>query len=283
MTSIRTKKINAGEHVINVLEAGEPQVGLPTLMFLHGSGPGVTARSNWSLALSDLGSDFHCVAPDVLGFGDSSHPDPAPQGVVAFTEARIESLFCLLDELHLSDVVLIGNSMGCVYSLEMAARDSSRISKLVLMGAGNIEDQPKMPGIENLVTFYDAPSIDALEDLSRLFVYDPFSWDGRLREIASERYSLAMREDIRRSHLATFQPGPRKFHTSDFLQRVKQPALLIHGQDDRVVSPYASQFIAEHLPIAHLVLLGQCGHWAQLEYPHLFAAMVRGFVKSENR
>ena len=41
-----------------------------TILFLHGSGPGVTSIANWSYALNDCGNNFHCLAPDLYGFAE---------------------------------------------------------------------------------------------------------------------------------------------------------------------------------------------------------------------
>lgn len=56
----------------NYLEAGS---GDRTIVFVHGSGPGVTAYANWRGVLPVLGEDFRCVAPDMVGFGCSGRED----------------------------------------------------------------------------------------------------------------------------------------------------------------------------------------------------------------
>ena len=55
-----------------ICEAGS---GEQTVVLMHGSGPGVTAYSNWRLVLPALGEDFHVVAPDMVGFGFSDRPE----------------------------------------------------------------------------------------------------------------------------------------------------------------------------------------------------------------
>ncbi|HEY4650857.1 MAG TPA: MATE family efflux transporter, partial [Pontibacter sp.] len=40
-----------------------------TILFLHGSGPGASASSNWQGVLSHYADDYHVVAPDLVGFG----------------------------------------------------------------------------------------------------------------------------------------------------------------------------------------------------------------------
>ena len=69
MTTLATPEI--GKTVVangistNYLDAGS---GKP-VVFVHGSGPGVTAYANWRLTLPVLADRFHCYAPDMAGFG----------------------------------------------------------------------------------------------------------------------------------------------------------------------------------------------------------------------
>jgi 2-hydroxymuconate-semialdehyde hydrolase len=52
-----------------------------TILFLHGSGPGVSAWSNWQYALPFFDDKFDCLAPDLVGFGATEHPRNPPAGV----------------------------------------------------------------------------------------------------------------------------------------------------------------------------------------------------------
>src|SRR5690625_5298451 len=70
------------------------------ILFLHGSGPGVTAHANWRFALDTCGEAYHCLAPDLFGFGKSSHPeDELPKNRAAWMEKWVNQLIELLDEL----------------------------------------------------------------------------------------------------------------------------------------------------------------------------------------
>ena len=47
-------------------------------------GPGATGTSNWQAVIEELGDRYYCVAPDMIGFGDSTHPENPPSGMKAF-------------------------------------------------------------------------------------------------------------------------------------------------------------------------------------------------------
>ena len=114
---ISTRDIDVLGHRLHLNQTGDPSA--PAVLWLHGSGPGVTALTNWQALITGLAPRFHNLAPDLLGFADSSHPDPAPAGMVAYTALRAEVLVGLLDVLGLQRVHLVGNSMGAMIALRM--------------------------------------------------------------------------------------------------------------------------------------------------------------------
>ena len=83
---IDTTDVQVGEHSFHTSRAGDQSA--ETILWLHGSGPGATALSNWEQALGAFGDRYHCIAPDIIGFGDSTHPLMPPAGMRAFTELR---------------------------------------------------------------------------------------------------------------------------------------------------------------------------------------------------
>ena len=69
------------------------------VLFIHGSGPGAGGHSNWQLALPALGDRFLCLAPDLVGYDQSTHPDPAPRGPREWMRLWVDQLIGLLDAL----------------------------------------------------------------------------------------------------------------------------------------------------------------------------------------
>ena len=78
------------------------------------------------------------VVPDLPGYGRS-----ARRSSVLGIPALAEALVAILDALGLEKVVLVGNSMGCPVSLEVAHAAPERVHRLVLVSpAGGIQNQP---------------------------------------------------------------------------------------------------------------------------------------------
>lgn len=274
---IASRDVSVGDLTFRVHEAGTP--GAEAILFLHGSGPGATGLSNWSRIIADLGPSYHCLAPDMIGFGDSSHPDPAPQGMAAFNELRTGALFALMDRLDLQKVHLVGNSMGGSIALLMTLRAPARIGKVLLMGSGGAPDMPVSPGLTHLREFYQDPSADSLRQLLREFVFDLQPLSERIDQVVAERMSYVVREDVKRSHAASFNPQPsRRFFSPAELSSIQNEVLAVHGRDDRIIPLMASRYFATHIPNANLYILGKCGHWTQIEYPDKFEYLLTNFI-----
>lgn len=71
---MQTSTIQTGSFQTFLNEAGTDND--TTILLLHGSGPGANAISNWQFALPFLATKYHCLAPDIAGFGLSQHNNP---------------------------------------------------------------------------------------------------------------------------------------------------------------------------------------------------------------
>ena len=94
-----SKTITAGRFELHYHEAGETSVAEPEnsvpVLFLHGSGPGVTAWSNFAGNFPVFAERFHTILLDMPGFGKSSdlewekaYPMIAAEAIDAFEAGR---------------------------------------------------------------------------------------------------------------------------------------------------------------------------------------------------
>lgn len=274
-SDVRTRTVSVGEFDIFLNEAGDP--GRPAVLFLHGSGPGATGASNWHAVLQDMASEFYCIAPDVLGFGDSSHPEPRPRGLGPYTQLRVDTLIGLLDAMGIAVATVVGNSMGGMWGLGMVRQAPTRVDRLVLMGAGGAP-VPIGPSLPKLINFYDEPTVEAMTELLRDFVHEPELFGPDLEGIAAERLPRAVRPDAERSHRATFDFSDPWTFTEDDLAAIEQETLLIHGREDKFARFEGSLYYFQHIPNAQLLGVGKCGHWIQIEHHAQFVSAVRNFL-----
>ncbi len=278
MTPITARDVQVGAWHLRTLEAGDPAD--PTILWLHGSGPGVSARSNWEELLETM-PGYHHVAPDVLGFADSSHPEDLPRGVGASSEVRVETLFALLDALGIDKTHVVGNSLGGMLAVLMLQQQPDRFDRVILMGSAGAP----LPPNENLITmvrYYTDESPEAMLNLLHYFMHDTSRYGDTLEQLAKDRAEFAARPDIRRSHERTFTPEPTPlFFPAQQLAQIQHEALVVHGREDSIIPVQASLHFAQNLPNAQLHVFPHAGHWVQIEQADRFRNLAQLFLSEK--
>ncbi|MDJ0676676.1 MAG: alpha/beta hydrolase [Calothrix sp. MO_167.B42] len=99
-------------------------VGAP-IIFLHGAWDD---SSQWVSVMELLGQNFQCLAPDLLGFGESEDPN-----VHYSVDLQVECLGELLQALNLDRVNLVGHSLGGWVAASYALKYPGQVSSLVLL------------------------------------------------------------------------------------------------------------------------------------------------------
>jgi 2-hydroxymuconate-semialdehyde hydrolase len=278
-TEITEITVPTAGYATHAFRAGEGNDDV--VLLLHGGGPGAQAWSNWQPALALLGDRFDVVAPDLVGFGTTDHPDPPPYGPRLWLQARCEQLVALLDELDIGCADLVGNSLGGALALHMAILHPERVRRIVLMGSGGAPFVPG-PELRRMLGFYADPTADNLRAILRNFVFDVEAF-GDIDGLVDARVDVATAPDAQRSFEAMFTtPDGRPIGeialAEDAVRSITQPALVVHGREDRIVPVECSQWLFERLADAELHLFSRCGHWAMLEHPAAFARVVSEFL-----
>ncbi|MEU3270319.1 alpha/beta fold hydrolase [Saccharomonospora sp. NPDC006951] len=274
------REVTTPKGVLRYHEAGAPH--WPTVLFLHGSGPGVTGWRNFRGNLPAFAEFFHCLVLELPGFGVSDdfggHPMfDAQEAAVAF-----------LDALGLGSVMVIGNSMGGIVGANLAIQHPDRVAKLVTIGGLGTSTLGTAPseGIRLLVEFTDEPSKDALIRWLRSMVHDQALIT---EELIAQRWELATDPatlaGARRMYgsaamAATAEAAARSPHPPYWarLHKIIAPTLLTWGRDDRVSPLDMSLLPLRTIPGAELHVFGHCGHWVMIEAKEAFERTVIPFL-----
>lgn len=261
--------IRTGAFHTNVHDLGE---GAPVL-FIHGSGPGVSAWANWRLVLPVLAQTRRVIAPDMAGFGFTERVSGAAYTMDAWVQQAID----LLDALDIEHADVVGNSFGGALALALAIRAPHRVRRLVLMGSVG-------------VPFAITPGLDAVWGYTPSFanmrrIMDVFAFDRALvtDELAQLRYEASMRPGFQETFGAMF-PAPRQRWVDVMaspeaaIRALPHETLLIHGREDQVIPLATSLTLSEWIPNSQLHVFGRCGHWTQIEHSARFARLVGDFL-----
>jgi len=250
-----------------------------TILFLHGSGPGVFAWANWRYALNTCGETYNCIAPDLLGFGQSGHPETLPKNRQGWMDLWVNQLIELLDSYGIQKAHVVGNSLGCSIALELLLEYPERFGRVVLMGPGGTPNTKLSPELGRAKGFYDNSTEKKMRQIMGWFVYDAEKLAPEIDSLAATRYEIAMRPEIQLSNESIFATAAVPVPVTA-LKRIQNPILLVHGRDDMVCSVESSYYLLSHLQNVQLHVYGQCGHWTQIENQESFNNLIQNYFSS---
>jgi 2-hydroxymuconate-semialdehyde hydrolase len=262
--SIKTANFTTNYHDIGTGEA---------IIFVHGSGPGVSAWANWRLVLPNLSDKFRLIAPDMSGFGFTERKAGESYNKENWTQQLIE----IMDALEIETAHFVGNSFGGAMALSTAINHNSRVKKIVLMGSVGV-DFPITNGL-NEVWGYE-PSIENMRHLLDLFAFDRNLVN---EELAQLRYQASIRAGFQESFGAMF-PAPRQRWVKSLafeenqIKAIKNETLIIHGRDDLIIPLSNSIKLNQLISNSQLHVFGNCGHWTQIEKTKEFCQLLNNFL-----
>lgn len=254
------------------LEAGQ---GRP-LILVHGGGAGADSLGNWAPSINTFAQHFHVFAVDMVGFGQTDKPDPA--AFVYDQEARDRHMIGFVETLGLGAVHMIGNSMGGLTSMGVAAARPDLVDGLILMGSAAIKTEinPSLKSIMN----YDF-SYEGMRRIVEALTNDNFQYEETLIDY---RHSLSIDPKTKAAYEAT-QGWIRNRHglycDESHVASVTVPTLVISGKEDKVVPVTSAYRILDLIPDAWGYIFPNCGHWAMLEHPQKFARLSIDFLKGQ--
>ena len=258
----------------NYLEDGKESD--PTVVLVHGSGPGVTSYANWRLVIPALAENFHVVAPDMVGFGYSDRPE----GVQYSLDTWADQTVGLMDALGIEKAHLVGNSFGGGIGLRIATKHPDRIDKLVLMGSMGVHF-PITEGLDEVWGFDG--TLEGMRRVMGYFAYNPALTTDELAEV---RFRGATQPGFQESFSSMF-PAPRQRWVEamsvpeEQIRALTNKVLIVHGREDKVIPVANSYKLMELIDNADLAVFSHCGHWSMIERTADFNRIVRDFFLGE--
>lgn len=202
--------VRTGSFHSNVHDLGSAQPGQPPVLFIHGSGPCVSAGANWRLAMPVIAQERRVIAPDMVGFGYTARPP----GIAYTMDTWVQQALDLIDSMGIEQADVVGNSFGGSLSLARAICASQRVRRLVLMGSVGVPF-PITPELDAVLGYESS-----LEHMRRLL--DIFAHSRALvtDDLADLRYQASIRPGFQESFSAMF-PAPRQRWIDAMASRVR--------------------------------------------------------------
>ena len=262
----------------------------PPCVLLHGLGG---SHLNWMSVGPELARSFHVLAPDLPGFGRS--PSVGRQASIAANVRVVEEL---IRSVAGAPALLMGNSMGGLIALGVAAGRSDLLSGLVLVDPALPIPRGELfrfdPVALRFVAAYAVPKLGeyvlsrtattlGAEGLVRSTL-DRCTVDLRRVDpelvaamIALERERFARpnwHEAVLEGTRSIVQTLASRKHVERWIRAVPAPTLLVHGAQDQVVRLSASRAAAGVRPDWDFVVLDDAGHVPMMEVPAAFLEVV---------
>jgi pimeloyl-ACP methyl ester carboxylesterase len=257
MTNPTPTKLSVRGCSIGMMRSGS---GRP-LLLLHGAGGG----ANWLPFMTDLAARHDVIAPEHPGFGSSDTPDWLD------TIPDLANFYLdFMDQLGLTNVDLVGHSLGGWIAAELATRNTRRLASLTLVCAAGIN----VKGVPKVDTFLSND-----EQRVRDMFHD--------QKCADEVMKHALKPELEDINLKNrtitakliWQPRGYDPQLAKWLHRIDVPTHIVWGANDRLYpKEYASAY-QRLIPGSSVTVIPDCGHIPQVEQRQAFVAALEGFLE----
>jgi pimeloyl-ACP methyl ester carboxylesterase len=243
--------------------AGEP------LLIIHGL---FGSSRNWQSLSRKFANDFNVICVDLRNHGDSPHLDDMGY------EAMAEDVLQLIDHLQLSQVSMLGHSMGGKVAMKLCQLRPEKIKNLVIADIAPVEYKHDYDELIEAVLKLDLSSIknrkQADTELSqgipdpriRMFLLqnlvsgeNGFQWKLNWRAIQENMHSIIGFDDISDWH-------------------IDNPSLFIYGGQSNYLNTANQRLINQHFTNASFNCIENAGHWLHAEQPEPFFTLVNDYL-----
>jgi pimeloyl-ACP methyl ester carboxylesterase len=229
-----------------------------TLLLLHGL---MGALSNWDAVINEFSANYRVIIP-VLPIYDMPLLTTGVRALSKFVHKFIKFK-------QLSNVVLLGNSLGGHVGLVYVLAHPGYVKALVLTGSSGL--------YENAFggSFPRRESIDFVREKVQYTFYDPI--------IATEEMVQEIHVMINDRHkvlrLLAMAKSAIRHNMKDELRKITMPVSLIWGRDDKITPPEVAVEFNEMLPNSELHWIDKCGHAPMMERPVEFNQYLGQFLE----
>jgi pimeloyl-ACP methyl ester carboxylesterase len=227
--------------------------GRPFLVLHGGAGPASVTAFADLLAAS---RPARVITPTHPGFNGT----PRSAGSIRELAAHYATL---LDELDLTDVTVVGNSIGGWTAAELALLHPARAARFVLVDAVGIE-VPEHP----VADFFNL----TMPQVAELSYADP------ARFAAPPPDPAIMAENRKTLQMYAGEPSMTDPSLRARLAGVTHPTLVVWGDADRIAGPGYGRAYADAIPGAEFRVLPHTGHLPQIESPDLLLPLIWEFA-----
>lgn len=235
------------------VEEGEGEV----LLLLHGL---FGALSNWEKLVHYFSKSYRVIIP-MLPIYEMPIKSAGLEGLVNFVEKFVA--FKKLTELN-----LVGNSLGGHVGLLYALKNQSSIKSLTLTGSSGLFENA-MGG--------SFPKRGNYKYVKERIEYTFFYPETATKELVDEVYQIC--SDIPKCiRIIAIAKSAQRHNIASDLHKINKPTLLIWGLNDTITPPLVGHEFNLLIKNSELYFIDKCGHAPMMEHPDTFNAIFEQFI-----
>lgn len=255
----------------------------PVLLFLHGFGGGSSAYE-WSKVYPAFAAEYQVIAPDLIGWGRSDHPERNYK-----IEDYITTIIEFIEKTCSSPLAAIASSLTAAFTIRAAITRPDLFKCLILTTPTGLSDFGDDYSRSFFAQLAKTPLLDrfiyttAIANRAgiRAFLENrQFARPNRISEEIVEAYlESALQPNAEYAALA-FVRGDLCFDLSLYIPQLNVPTAIIWGKQSEFTSPEIGRRLANLNPqaIRYFQLLEDVGLTPQLEVPAITVGLIRRFL-----
>lgn len=248
----------------------------PTILLIHGFSAN---KDTWVRFADYLPDDYHIIAPDLAGHGDS------PTAESYDLELQADRLHALAAQLGIERFHIVGNSMGGAISTIYATKYPQQLASLTLIDSAGMDGKNKseyFTMLEQGTNPLIATDKDSFEFRMDMVMAKPpmLPWPLRPALVRDTVSRAELNYEIFDDMIATRE----RMSGDDYKQlvdaTVNMPTLIMWGEKDRVLDVSAVETFKTYIPQAKIEIFEGIGHVPMLEIPEQSATTLVSFIDS---
>src|SRR5215212_6487334 len=168
-----------------------------------------------------------------------------------------------------ANIHLLGNSLGGHVALVHVLKHPERIRSLILTGSSGLFEN----GMGD--TYPRRGDYEYIKKKTEVTFYDPKT---ATKELVDEVFEIT-RNRLKVIKIIALAKSAIRHNLGEELNNIKQPTLLIWGNNDTITPPFVAREFHKLLPNSELQFIDKCGHAPMMEVPEEFNIILHKFLK----
>ncbi|WP_375510732.1 alpha/beta fold hydrolase, partial [uncultured Nostoc sp.] len=256
---------------------------LPPLLFLHNFGGGASAYE-WSKVYPAFASNYHILAPDLIGWGESAHP---------VRDYKIRDYLSTIAEFIIETcrqpVTVVASSLTAAFAIRLAIVQPNLFKGLFLVSPSGFDDFGQGAGRRLPLSVINAPLLDnfiymlgaeneiAVRNFLQSFL---FAKSQRVSPEMVEAYLTSAQQPNAKFAALSFLRGDLYFDLSLYIKQLTTPTVIFWGEKAQFTSIKLGRRLANlnTSAIQDFYAIADAGILPHLEIPEVVIGLLQRYL-----